>query len=141
MGEMLKILDRGVARSLEELRLVKCQTTPELIADMLDFMTEAGTYISKLGLVQAQLASYHVSKLVPFIGASPSLKELDLSWNNLCPSDMLELSRCLAQNRQLHFVNLSWNCLSHMQRDMPLNDHVEEEEEMRRLENKWHGGK
>jgi len=101
MAELLPILERRGVHSLEELRLVKCQTTPELIGDMLDFMTEAGTYISRLGLVQAQLASYHVYKLIPFIDASKSLKELDLSWNNMCPSDMLELSRSLKQNRQL----------------------------------------
>ena len=130
----MPILDRGVVRSLEELRLVKCQTTPELLGEMLDFMTESGTYISRLGLVQAQLASYHIYKLVPFIDASVSLKELDLSWNNLCPSDMLELSKCLMHNRQLSYVNLSWNCLTHMGKKMSMNEHVEEDQEMKALE-------
>ena len=39
MQELLPILDRGMSRALIELRLVDCKTTPEVIADMLDFMS------------------------------------------------------------------------------------------------------
>ena len=66
MKELIPILDRGINRAIEELRLVSCKTPPELYANMMDFLA-LGTYIQKLGLVQASLTGYHIAKLVPFL--------------------------------------------------------------------------
>jgi len=51
MEQLFPIIGRNIKKTLEELRLVKCKTTPELLGNMLDHMTQSGTYISKLGLV------------------------------------------------------------------------------------------
>ena len=37
------------------------------------------------------------------------LVELDLSWSQITPLMMLNLTTHLAENRQLQVVNLSWN--------------------------------
>ena len=53
-----------------------------------------------------------MKKLVQIISENKHLKELDLSWNELPPSDMIELTGVLAKNRTLTFVNLSWNYMT-----------------------------
>lgn len=53
-----------------------------------------------------------MKKLVQIIAENSKLRELDLSWNELPPHDMLELTGVLAKNRTLTFVNLSWNFMT-----------------------------
>ena len=53
-----------------------------------------------------------MDKLVTVIDDCRYLKELDLSWNELPSQQMLDLTRVLATNRTLTFVNLSWNFLT-----------------------------
>ena len=59
-----------------------------------------------------QLQSIHMQKLAKILTENNFLKELDLSWNELPPHEMLTLTTVLAKNRTLTFVNLSWNYLT-----------------------------
>ena len=40
------------------------------------------------------------------------LVDLDLSWNKLTTQSMLKIAEALSENRQLQYVNLSWNFLT-----------------------------
>ena len=53
MEQLYPIIDRDRNQTLDELRLVHCKTTPELLGNMIDYMAQVGTYISRIGLVHA----------------------------------------------------------------------------------------
>ena len=48
-------------------------------------------------------------QIVQMIDNARFLVELDLSWSQITPFMMLNLTTHLAENRQLQVVNLSWN--------------------------------
>lgn len=53
--------------------------------------------------------------------AARFLIELDISANKISSYRMLEVTRVLAQNRQLQIINLSWNFLT---KYFPMNDYM-----------------
>ena len=52
--------------------------------------------------------------------ASEYLIELDLSWNELKPSMLAELTKFLKENRTLKILNLSWNSFSSYQSNLEI---------------------
>jgi Ran GTPase-activating protein (RanGAP) involved in mRNA processing and transport len=105
------ILSRTMGNNLEELRLVSCRTSPQVMDSLLAHVAENCT-LNKLGLVEAQLTNTHVEKLRNLIQRGRLLRELDISWNALGVRAMLDITKELAQNRTLTSVNLSWNYLT-----------------------------
>ena len=82
-----------------------------MVDQLLDEIKESCT-LTKLGLVEAQLQNIHIEKIKLLIRNAKLLRELDLSWNALGQAQMLEITKELATNRILTFVNLSWNYLT-----------------------------
>ena len=52
--------------------------------------------------------------------ASEYLIELDLSWNDISPSMLLDFSKFLKDNRTLKILNLSWNSFSAYQANLEI---------------------
>lgn len=69
-------------------------------------------------MVECKLQSYHVDNLAVVLDDNKYLEELDLSWNNLAPRDMLKVTNTLGKNRTLRHLNLAWNFLTHAQKGM-----------------------
>lgn len=76
--------------------------------NLLEVIIEKGT-LRKLGLVKVNLHSQSVDSITSAIEGKNSLVEIDISWNNLLPSDMFSIAESLGKNRNLQSVNLSWN--------------------------------
>jgi hypothetical protein len=112
LQQLLPLLERGFARSLNEIRIVSCQTTSKVMSELLEVLAE-NSNVTKLALVEAKLNCLHIEDIKRFITQSVFLKELDLSWNALGTKEMLDLTSILADNKTLTYVNLSWNYLTH----------------------------
>ena len=64
-----------------------------------------------LSLVKMKLARRSLEILTAFIDESEHLEDLDLSWNDLMPTDFDILFRVLDRNRSLRYINLSCNTI------------------------------
>jgi len=65
--------------------------------------------LRNLTLANASLSDINITDLCTIIKSARYLIELDISSNKITPQRMLELSRVLAENRQLESINLSFN--------------------------------
>lgn len=110
--EMLKpILKLKSPRDLQELRLVNLQTKPEVIRELLDHMTQCRVELRTLGLVQLHIDQLAIHTVARFVEESNFLEDLDLSWNDLIPSNFVPLLDVLSRNKMLKSLNLSWNMI------------------------------
>ena len=67
--------------------------------------------LTKLSLVRANLSDVSFGRLCYYVAHNRSLKELDISFNDLRPRRMKEIVDVLGQDRKLVNVNLSWNTM------------------------------
>jgi len=82
LSALSPLLTRRKPNNLEELRLVSCRIggciTHGLIEELLN-----GSNIKKLGLVQANMSSVSFKNLCLYVKKSRTLRELDLSYNEV----------------------------------------------------------
>jgi hypothetical protein len=103
---------KPIPHQLEELRLVNCGKLSTIVTcRLLDFLNEK-SYIKKLSLVNAGISDeICLRKLTDLMHHSRVLTELDISWNHLRPHILLDFMTALSENRNLQYLNLSWNNL------------------------------
>ena len=103
---------KPIPHQLEELRLVNCgKLSPVVTCRLLDFLNEK-SYIRKLSLVNAGISDdICLKKLSLLMHHSRVLTELDISWNRIRPNVLLDFMHALSENRNLQYLNLSWNNL------------------------------
>lgn len=95
-----KILEREAPDDLEELRLISIRTSPYITSRICHMLADS-CHLRKLSLVNAGLSDQNVGELCQMIENALDLVELDISANKMSPERMLELTRVLAENRQL----------------------------------------
>ena len=67
-------------------------------------------------------------QLIKMIDKGRFLIELDISWSQLTVQTMYELTKCLAENRTLQVVNLSWNFLTSNSKTLLFTEEKSDEE-------------
>lgn len=105
------VLARPSPKNLFELKLVNCQTAPRIIEQLLQFMTAEKVPLRAFALVRMNLHTHGLQLVAKFLNESSFLEDLDLSWNNLIPSDFKLFLEVLSNNRTLRVLNLSCNML------------------------------
>ena len=73
-------------------------------------------FVKKLALVAVNFNEESIEELCDFVATSRYLEELDLSWNQLQPNQMMPILETLSVNIRLKSVNLSWNLLVQMKK-------------------------
>ena len=96
--------------NIHELRLVDCNTSPDIMRQLLSFLSKNPCYLRSLALVQMQL-NFALDDLAKLVEDSEYLQDLDISGNDLLPLHLAPLLLVLANNKKLHTLNLSWNQL------------------------------
>lgn len=103
--QLNKILERKAPNHLLELRLANCKLSRNITEEILETLT-IEYQIKKLSLVNANiscsmLGGTAIKSLKNLIENSNYLVELDLSYNELKPEPMFDLSESLVNNRKL----------------------------------------
>jgi len=93
---------------LQELKLAHCKMPKKVLSQLLDQLIDCSS-LSSLCLSKANFSSESIAKLCHFVYISPTLRSLDLSWNELSYKDYRPILRCLADNSTLEDINLSHN--------------------------------
>ena len=98
LEQLQGLLKRPFPDNLDELRLISVKTSPYMITDFVETLSE-NCLLKKLSLVQCCLMDSHLPHLLKMLDNSRFLIELDISWSQLTPLVLLELTRVLASNR------------------------------------------
>ena len=64
-----------------------------------------------LSLVGASFDKQNERSLVEYLTDNQTLKELDLSWNQMSQTAYIDILKCIVQNNNMLMLNLSHNCL------------------------------
>ena len=123
--QLHKLLERKSPNNIQELRLSNCKLTRNVTEELLDTLT-IECQLKKLSLINANISDCKpyrehndtkgtgmtaIGSLKSLIENSNHLIELDLSWNELKPDAVLDLSESLLNNRKIQYLNLSWNSI------------------------------
>jgi len=113
--QLHKLLERKSPNNIQELRLSNCKLTRNVTEELLDTLT-IECQLKKLSLINANIScsmmgGTAIGSLKSLIENSNHLIELDLSWNELKPAAVLDLSESLLTNRKIQYLNLSWNSI------------------------------
>ena len=119
-----EILSRPFPDNLHDLRLISVKTSPYMITDLVEKLSE-NCLLKKISLVDCCLTDAHVPPLQTMIEEGRFLVELDISWSQITPCILIQLTEFLAENRQLQVVNLSYN---------PFTSHTKKAEFVREME-------
>ena len=119
-----EILARPFPGNLQDLRLISIKTSPYMITDIVEKLSE-NCLLKKISLVDCCISDSHVPPLLKMVEDGRFLLELDLSWSQITPFVLLQVTEFLAENRQLRVVNLSYN---------PFTSHSKKAEFVREME-------
>ena len=97
LEKLWKILLRKIPNNLEELRIENCKIERTITSELIDKINHR-CYLEKLGLVNANISIAAFKGLCVFIEKSPHLRDLDLSWNHIRPSEFAILLEILSTN-------------------------------------------
>jgi hypothetical protein len=95
--QLAKLIKRQRPFNLDEVRIINCKISSAASQMLLEEIQ--GTNLRRLALVKCHINSSHFEYILELVRSSPSLKELDISWNRLTPRDLSELFAVLASNR------------------------------------------
>ena len=113
--------------NLNELRLISVKTSPYLMSGVVETLSEH-CLLKKLALVDCSLSDAHLPHLLTMMSNARFLIEIDVSWSQMTPFLLLELTEFLAENRQLRIVNLSYNPLTSHTKKAQFNREMAEDE-------------
>ena len=100
-------------QQLQELRLVDCDTSPQIVRSLLSTLADLETCsLRSLYLVQMKM-NFPLTDLARLVASSTILQELDISGNDCQPLHFPDLLKALAFNKVIHNLNLSWNKIIH----------------------------
>ena len=105
------ILQRPDPMNLVELRLVNCGTSRGVVMNLVEFMLAEKVHLRALSLVKMKVFKPALQVIAQMIDESEHLEDVDLSWNDLLPSDFACLFPVLARNTTLRYLNLSCNMI------------------------------
>ena len=108
LSALSPLLSRRKPNNLEELRLVSCNIGGPITHGLIDELLERSN-IKKLGLVQANMSAVSFKILCAYVKKSRTLRELDLSYNEIPCRLMSQLIAVIKSNRTLTNLDLSWN--------------------------------
>ncbi|CDW89852.1 UNKNOWN [Stylonychia lemnae] len=112
-SKSLKMLKPLIAKSLpyhlEELRIINCKISSTTTDELLNCLYDR-CFLRKLALVNANLQESGMKTLINYLQES-RLTDLDISWNGLKPQSMVEFIQVIGLNRQLSYLNISWNSM------------------------------
>ena len=94
VDELIELMNR----SLEELRLISIKTSPLMVTKLIDRLAE-GCYLKKFTLSQCCLSDTNVPAIVSIVDDARFLVDLDLSYSQMTPIALLNLTSHLAENR------------------------------------------
>ena len=87
------------------------RTSPLLAGELCEFLSTS-CLLSKISLSEIGLTDANVKDICTIISGARFLVDFDISWNKFTPHSMLLLTECVAENRKLKFLNLSWNLMT-----------------------------
>ena len=116
LGWLRQLLGRIQPNQLDELRLNNCKMSAQFIEDLFEIILECKS-LRKFSLIRANIQTVTsnmntITNLIKIIQNVKTLVELDISWNEMTPGSMKEITAALASNRRIKYLNLSWNSMT-----------------------------
>jgi hypothetical protein len=71
--------------------------------------------IRKLGLVNIGMVMQSAEKVILLLNCNQNILDLDISYNELTPVVMFKLAEQLGTNKNLQYLNISWNNFKELQ--------------------------
>lgn len=107
--------NRRAPNHLHELKFFDCNLSSTMIQRLMLEMTEANTKLRSLAIVGNPQTNESLKSMIHFVSESNFLRELDLSWTSVQPSQWLDLLESVKNHVSLRKLNLSHNRLTEKQ--------------------------
>jgi len=94
------VLKRKMPSNLDELHLIDCKISWKTSLALVTNLKQK-CYLRKLSLVKASLNEFSIKVLGEALKQMKTLTDLDISWNQLVPKQIIGLVEVLSQNKKL----------------------------------------